>query len=81
MNWQEVCDDPSLQDLPFKIELNQHGEVIMNAVRVKHSLYVEKILLLLKAFLPNGSAPRRSLRSGPMMAYARRMSFGSPGSG
>ena len=42
MNWQEVCDDPSLQDLPFKIELNQHGEVIMNAVRVKHSLYVEK---------------------------------------
>ena len=39
MNWQEVCDDPSLQDLPYKIELNQYGEVIMNAVRVKHSLY------------------------------------------
>ena len=57
MNWQEVCDDPSLQDLPYKIELNQYGEVIMNAVRVKHSLYVEKIQMLLKTFLPNGYCP------------------------
>ena len=29
MNWQEVCEHPSLQDLPFKIELNEKGEIIM----------------------------------------------------
>jgi len=25
MNWFEVIADPSLQDLPYKIELNQYG--------------------------------------------------------
>jgi len=27
MNWQEVCEHPSLRDLPFKIELNEKGEI------------------------------------------------------
>ena len=54
MNWQEVCDDPILQNLPYKLELNRYGEVVMNAVRMEHSFYVEKILLLLKEFLPEG---------------------------
>ena len=25
MDWQEVCRDPLLQNLPFKIELNEWG--------------------------------------------------------
>ena len=57
MNWQEVCDDPILQNLPYKLELNRYGEVVMNAVRMEHSFYVEKILLLLKEFLPEGYCP------------------------
>ena len=54
MNWQEVCDDPILQNLPYKIELNRHGEVVINAVRMEHSFYVERIQCLLKEFLPKG---------------------------
>lgn len=30
MNWQEVCEDSSLQNLPFKIELNEWGNIIMS---------------------------------------------------
>jgi Uma2 family endonuclease len=28
--WQDVLDDPSLQDLPYKIELNERGEIVMS---------------------------------------------------
>ena len=54
MNWQQVCEHPSLQDLPFKIELNEKGEIIMNAVRVIHSLYQGEIEYLLRALLKEG---------------------------
>ena len=57
MNWQEVCDDPILQNLPFKLELNRHGEVVMNAVRMEHSFYVERIQFLLKELLQDGYCP------------------------
>jgi hypothetical protein len=26
MTWQDVIDDPSLQDLPYKIELDERGK-------------------------------------------------------
>lgn len=54
MNWQEVCEHPSLQDLPFKIELNEKGEIIMNAVKVIHSLYQGEIEYLLRTLLKGG---------------------------
>jgi len=30
MNWQQVCENPTLKDLPFKIELNTFGQIIMS---------------------------------------------------
>ncbi|OQW95671.1 MAG: hypothetical protein BWK79_01630 [Beggiatoa sp. IS2] len=54
MNWQEVCEHPSLQDLPFKIELGERGEIIMNAVKVIHSLYQGEIEYLLRSLLKGG---------------------------
>ena len=44
MNWKEVCESPELQNLPFKLELNKDGEVVMNAVQVNHSLFAGKII-------------------------------------
>ena len=49
MNWQEVCEHPSLQDLPFKIELNERGEIVMAPVRVAHSAYQGEIGFLLRS--------------------------------
>lgn len=30
MDWNEVCSDPTLKNLPYKIELNQFGQVVSN---------------------------------------------------
>lgn len=40
-NWQEVCEHPGLQNLPFKLEVNERGQIIMNAVRVISTSNIE----------------------------------------
>ncbi len=47
MEWQEVCEHPSLQNLPFKIELNDRGQILMSPVKVYHSAFQGKIARLL----------------------------------
>lgn len=47
MNWQEVCEHPSLRDLPFKIELDEMGRIIMSPLKVSHSFYQGKLSKLL----------------------------------
>lgn len=47
MQWQEVCEHPSLQDLPFKIELNEKGQILMSPVKVYHSAFQGRITQLL----------------------------------
>lgn len=47
MQWQDVCEHPSLQDLPFKIELNEKGQILMSPVKVYHSAFQGKISQLL----------------------------------
>ena len=38
MNWQEVCDDPVFRDLPYKIELNEWGQVVMSPASNRHGM-------------------------------------------
>jgi Uma2 family endonuclease len=38
MNWQDVLSDKSLQDLPYKIELNEYGNIEMSPASFIHSL-------------------------------------------
>jgi len=52
--WQEVCEDPRLRDLPFKIELNAYGQIVMSPVRVKQGAYQTEISFLLRQALPDG---------------------------
>ena len=47
MQWQEVCEHPSLRNLPFKIELNEKGQILMSPVKVYHSAFQGKISRLL----------------------------------
>ena len=47
MKWPEVCARSDLQNLPFKIELNEQGQIIMSPVKVYHSAYQGKIAALL----------------------------------
>jgi len=38
MNWQEVCNDPSLRNLPYKIELNEWGQIVMSPASNFHGI-------------------------------------------
>jgi Uma2 family endonuclease len=38
MNWQEVCDDPILRELPYKIELNEWGQIVMSPASNRHGM-------------------------------------------
>ncbi|KJV06005.1 Uma2 family endonuclease [Methylocucumis oryzae] len=56
MNWQEVCSNPHLKNLPFKIELNEYGHIVMSPMKVLHSLLQGKIEKLLLHFTKGGEA-------------------------
>lgn len=54
MTWEEVCADKTLQDLPYKIELNRHGKIIMSPASIPRIVMQSKIYDLLKSFLKEG---------------------------
>jgi Uma2 family endonuclease len=54
MQWQDVCKHPSLQNLPFKIELNEYGNVVMSPVKVAHSAFQSEISFILQTLLKEG---------------------------
>ena len=54
MKWEEVCNNQQLQNLPFKIELNKWGQIVMSPVKIKHSFYQGRIQRLLESLLPTG---------------------------
>ncbi|MGC8494530.1 MAG: Uma2 family endonuclease [Syntrophobacteraceae bacterium] len=39
MQWREVIEHPSLKDLPFKIETNEWGKIVMTPASGTHVLY------------------------------------------
>ena len=54
MTWQEVINHPSLQDLPFKIELNAAGVIEMSPATNWHDYYQMEIGSLLNQLLADG---------------------------
>ena len=56
MQWQEACENQSLKNLPFKIELNHQGKILMTPVKVNHSIFQGKIIGLLYQHLTEGEA-------------------------
>lgn len=56
MDWAEVVNHPSLQDLPFKIETNEFGEIIMTSRKIRTSIYQGEISSLMQIMRPEGVA-------------------------
>ena len=46
--WKEVLEDSSLHDLPYKIETNRGGQLIMSPAKNIHGFYQTRIADLLK---------------------------------
>ncbi len=54
VEWADVCVDPNLKDLPYKVELDQWGQIVMSPASVHHILLQNAIADLLKARTANG---------------------------
>jgi hypothetical protein len=52
--WEEMQRDPSLQDLPYKIELNAWGKVEMSPASVRHGQLQAAVVEELKLKLRDG---------------------------
>lgn len=54
MTWADLCNDKNLQDLPYKIELNKAGKIIMSPRRNRHGYFAGKIARLLAKLMSQG---------------------------
>ena len=48
MDWSEIVDNPYLQDLPFKIEQDRYGNIVMSPASYRHGFYQSEIAALLR---------------------------------
>jgi Uma2 family endonuclease len=55
MTWEQICEDPHLRDLPYKIEQDRYGRIVMSPVKSDHSEYQGKLAALLTQLLPGWS--------------------------
>lgn len=49
--WERVCRDPSLQDLPYKVETNQYGQIVLSPHSNVHSILQTAVTDLLRDHL------------------------------
>ena len=52
--WEQVLRDPKLRDLPFKIETNRIGQIVMTPHQPIHFFYQDTLVGLLRSHLPEG---------------------------
>ena len=43
MKWADILEDKSLRDLPYKIEMNGFGQIVMSPASNRHSFYQGEI--------------------------------------
>ena len=54
MEWAEALNNPFLQDLPFKIELNKWGQILMTPASNRHGILQSEAVYLLRSRLSGG---------------------------
>lgn len=54
--WHEIVDDPVLQDLPYKVETNRRGQLVLSPHSNQHSRLQKAILKLLDRHAPGGES-------------------------
>lgn len=54
MRWSDVMADPSLRDLPYKIELNKWGQIVMSPANNIHAALQIKVGAFFERVLPHG---------------------------
>ena len=47
MDWNLICNDPTLQNLPYKIETDVKGQIVMSPASNEHGIYQAMIINML----------------------------------
>lgn len=55
--WREILRDPQLRDLPYKVETNGKGQIVLSPHSARHSELQERIQDLLRQYAPEGRQP------------------------
>ncbi len=54
MTWEALSADPNLQNLPYKVETNEYGQLVMSPTNLRHGVRQMKIGRLLSRLLRGG---------------------------
>ncbi len=52
--WHRVLNDPQLRDLPYKVETNEHGQIVLSPHKPQHGIWQTRIGDLLRDHAPQG---------------------------
>ena len=55
--WNEIVRDPALRDLPYKVETNEQGQILLSTHPNRHSFQQYDIQKLLEQHAPEGVVP------------------------
>lgn len=55
MSWAEICNNPVLKDLPFKLQTDQWGHIVMSPATNERGMHQAKIVALLSRLLATGT--------------------------
>ena len=56
MKWEQLCDDKSLEGIPYRVELAYEGQLVLSPRRSYHCIYQSRIIRWLNRLLPDGEA-------------------------
>ena len=56
MKWEQLCDDRSLENIPYRVELAGAAQLVMSPHRSYHSIFQSRIIRSLNQLLPVGEA-------------------------
>lgn len=52
--WQELIDNPFFQNIPYKVELNKFGQILMSPASNKHGILQNRVARQIEKFKQNG---------------------------
>ncbi len=55
MSWAEICRDPILRDLPYKIQTDKWGNILMSPATNEHGIYQARIVVSLSNLTSKGT--------------------------
>ncbi|MGZ8919310.1 MAG: Uma2 family endonuclease [Methylobacter sp.] len=55
MNWSSICENPVLANLPYKIQTDKWGNIVMSPATNRHGIYQAKIVALLSRMMHTGT--------------------------